>query len=310
MAIAASTLQHYDLGEPWQVTSTFSVAGINTDPTTVSAIAVDPTGAETTYTYPSANLTKTGTGVYVVSATASVVGTWYVLVTGTGAAAAKERHEFVVDPRLPGDTLATYALTTVEKAERYLGDQGISIRSTERDQDIAIAEAINSYSQAINDYCNRRFKPTETAATHTFTYEGKTYLGLAPYEIRTATTIVLYSDQPSASQWTLSSTPPADYTLMPREKSILNTYTWLELPRLGYYRCAAVAITGDWGPAAVPSAVERACLIAVANNFRSPEGFASRQLGPLAVQEFPELTETPGQSLPPDSRALLGPYRL
>jgi hypothetical protein len=58
--------------------------------------------------------------------------------------------------------------------------------------------------------------------------------------------------------------------------------------------------------------VQIACLIAIENAYRNPGGFASSSLGGFSVDDpvaSEEAAGAPGMSLPPDSRALLGPHR-
>lgn len=73
------------VGEPVVLTNTFTVSNVATDPTTVALAVTTPAGVTTTYTYAAAQITKTGTGVYTKTITASEVGTWVYVWTGTGA---------------------------------------------------------------------------------------------------------------------------------------------------------------------------------------------------------------------------------
>src|SRR4051812_44284747 len=68
------------------LTNTFSVAGVATDPTTVSLTVTTPTGPATTYTYAGGTITKTGTGVFTKDIPCSEDGLWTYSWTGTGAA--------------------------------------------------------------------------------------------------------------------------------------------------------------------------------------------------------------------------------
>lgn len=174
---------------------------------------------------------------------------------------------------------------------------------------------IPAYSRAIDDYAQREFSPTADA-TRRFRWNGNGYLSLAPYEIRSVTSIVVNADQPAGSQTTyLPSDPaPLGYTLEPRMGTEDGTYFSLGLPLypLSYVSRAReieVAVRGAWGMAAIPAPVKLACLMAVADGYRNPEGFATRSLGGFSFSEVQEEADAPGRSLPPDARALLTPYR-
>lgn len=75
------------VGESVVLTNTFTVAGVATDPTTVSLAVTTPAGVTTTYTYAGGGVTKTGVGVYTKTITATEAGTWVYVWTGTGTAA-------------------------------------------------------------------------------------------------------------------------------------------------------------------------------------------------------------------------------
>jgi hypothetical protein len=75
------------VGQDLTVTATFeNAAGTKVDPTTIKADVTTPDGEETTYTYPSAQWTRTSTGIYVLTLDLDQVGPWYgrVYSTGTG----------------------------------------------------------------------------------------------------------------------------------------------------------------------------------------------------------------------------------
>lgn len=93
------------VGDTVTLSNTFAVSGTATDPTTVSLTVTDPTGSSTTYTYAGAAITRTATGVYTKNITASAVGAWGVVWTGTGTAADVALSGFEVytaTPPLPG----------------------------------------------------------------------------------------------------------------------------------------------------------------------------------------------------------------
>jgi hypothetical protein len=219
---------------------------------------------------------------------------------------------------------STDALTTVENAKPHLGRSNVSVPN---DED-RIQQLINSYSRAIRLYTGRQFLPTEDAASKRYRYEGNGFLSLAPFELRSVTSVTLYTDLPQSSWVVLaaqSATVESQFRLEPRNGTPEGTYVWMTLPEIGMFsplvpepivtrrgRGSEVTIAGNWGAGAVPADVELACIIAVANGYRNPEGFATRSMGPLAFSENMEpvvLSDEAGQSLPRAARALLGPYR-
>lgn len=212
--------------------------------------------------------------------------------------------------------LEAHALTTLDRAKKYLGRFGI----VDAVEDELVELDINGYSRACIEFTSRQFKPVENAGTvKKFRYNG---LGLLDFAVLSteaqAVTLVRYGTDgtaPTPIAWTAD-----DFRLEPRNKTKDGTYLYMNLPRLarGAFPANApglfdreVEVTGTWGMAAVPSDVELACLIAVANAWRNPEGFESRDLGGGVVIEDLDTEETsPGVqlSLPPDSRNLLQPY--
>lgn len=209
--------------------------------------------------------------------------------------------------------LASYALTTAQKARSY-----VKRVPTDNSADPLLETLINAYSKAIINYVEREFKPKTDDATRVFRYDNGGYLSLAPYDLRSVTTVTLYSDLPTSSQDVLdpqSDTIESEYRLEPRQGTPEGTYLWMVLPNVTRSawrraRVGQVSILGNWGMNETPADVELACLIAVANSYRNPEGFASRSLGELSFTEADTAAAVGGaQSLPPDARALLGPYK-
>lgn len=290
-------LTHYDRDEQFSVTATFSVNGTPTNPTTVAATAYKPDGTTEAYAFPSANIANPSIGEFVVTDTADQIGTWYLEVVGTGAAAGRERQTFVVDPRWPADLLAPNALTTIENVELALdrvGSQGS--RPDEEDDKRWIASLINAFSTTIQNYTQRQFKPTETGAAKVFTHDGLGSLSLAPYEASTITSVVVHTDRPVGEQVTLvpGYSTSDHYYPEPRHKTAQNTYLRLRLPAFSYdrsrwadrYGLIQVTVTGNWGAATVPQDIEYVCRAEAANAYmrassRAPRGVAAEDfLGP------------------------------
>lgn len=252
---------HYDLTEPWEVTAQFKVAGVLTDPSTVTSKVIRPDGVETTYTYPDVqNLTKDSVGIYRAKGTASLAGQWYVIITGTGVAAAVSRFEFTVDPKTPEDLLNADALVTHAQAEAWLGRHDIQL-SDEGEDDQVVATLVNGASAAVQSELDRKLRPLETAAAKKFSYDGSGFLSTAPFELRTLTSAVLYSDLPTSSWWTLAaqtSVLESDYRLEPHQTNTLGTYDFLTLPTTSQRRNGGyeVTLTGNWGATTVPGDIQ------------------------------------------------------
>lgn len=80
----------FGLGSPIQIQAAFTASGVAGDPTSVFCEITDPHGTTTTYTYnTSGTWTHTnGTGIYVLTITPTIAGTWVgrFYSTGTGQA--------------------------------------------------------------------------------------------------------------------------------------------------------------------------------------------------------------------------------
>ncbi len=313
----------YTVGDVARETAEFRVAGVLTNPTTITATVVAPDGTTSTPTP-----VQDSTGVYHVDVTVNQAGAWFVRIVGTGTAAGARETYFVARrSEVPGSNLTAEALVTVPDMLFFLDRLGVS----DIDEVTWLEDLINSYSAAVHRFCNRQFTPERTPAagrlpllsdplatgvTKKFAYDGRGYLSLAPYEARTVTSVVIGTDQPTAAQITLnagSSTQESDYRLEPRHKTY--EQTWLYLLISGQWFAGStlglgseVSITGDWGAPAgnVHPDVAHACKIAVADAFRNPEGYVTRDVGGLEVTE--PVQTTPG-SLPLESRNLLIPHR-
>lgn len=309
-------LDHYDIGDPVVRTAAFTVGGVATDPTTITAKTKDPAGTVTTYVYGVApELTKVSVGNYKLTlSSVTVAGQWSYQFVGTGTASGTETGEWVVDPDVfAGSLVADYALTTVPAAELYLNrmGQGGSL-GAEREDRAWIASLINQASAAIARYCEREFKPQVADATRVFRYDGSGFLSMAPSELRTVVSITLYTDQATSSQLVLAAqtaSVASDYRLEPRELSNTGTYLWLTMPKLAPVGDYQVSVRGAWGATLVPADVERACLVTVKNWYMNPGEFSGASMMGENVTEQFEQGAPAEQGLPIAVRGLLTPYR-
>jgi hypothetical protein len=88
----------FDVGDDARTSCAFTNdAGAAADPTGVS-VTIDPPGAGTvTYTYPAAEVVKDSTGNYHVDFTCDAPGRWWIRWVGTGAVAAADTVNFLVN---------------------------------------------------------------------------------------------------------------------------------------------------------------------------------------------------------------------
>lgn len=296
----ATTIELYDVGDIATVSASFTNdLGAAADPTVVTATGYAPDGTVANYTVTAGQIVKDSTGHYHIDIPVALAGDYSGAFKGVGVVTATAPWNFT--GRAP-QRLTADALTTLAAARAHI------LRDPANgSQDDVFVLYINAYSKAISNYCRREFHPT-TAATRDFIYDGSGILNLAPYELRTATAIKLYSDQPSLQQQTLDGT---QYRLEPIGRTPEGTYLALNTILPGrlpsqYAFEWQVTITGDWGMAAVPADVQLATLIAVDDAYRNPGGFQTVQVG--AGTSFEEPVGA-GGSLPAASLRLLIPYR-
>jgi hypothetical protein len=170
-------------------------------------------------------------------------------------------------------------------------------------QDTEVASLITAVSAAIADDVEREFHPTP-AATRTFEYdphEGDT-LSLTPYDLRVITALRL---NPDAAQPTTLAV--ADYRLQPYP-SKYGTFTAVRLrpsvviPNASW--CSVlVAITGDWGFAAIPPNVREAAIISVVHNMRTTVGQYSHADGQGGETRYERV------EIPQAAKDLLAPFQ-
>lgn len=127
------------------LTNTFTIAGVATDPTTITLEVTDPTGTTTTYTHAGATITKTGTGVYTKDVPCTAAGIWRYVWTGTGAAS---------------DVVAgTWTVTSTALGDLYVTPETLKSRTgiTDSYDDAEMWTACRAVSRWIDDHCDRVF---------------------------------------------------------------------------------------------------------------------------------------------------------
>jgi hypothetical protein len=169
----AVKITHYDIGDLWTPQATFTVANVNTDPTNLTVTQQDAAGAETvllnnvlvsTLTGSSTPVAKTATGIFKLNPGISLTaaGYWFVKFTGTGAAAAAEQQQAIVDP----DEFTTdagvnaNALVGLAETKDWLQKQNIDTAD-----DLELVRVINDISARFYDEAGREFKVFSSGGT-------------------------------------------------------------------------------------------------------------------------------------------------
>lgn len=280
-------IDHFDISELWTVEATFKVGGVPTDPGQVTATLQKPDGTLVPYAAGALEITNPSVGVYVIADVGDQAGQHWLDVVGTSPAAGRQRFSFVVDARFPSDLLEDYALTSIENVELMIdkvGQQG-SV-SHEEDDKRWIAELINVFSKLVNDYLERELLPTADGLTRTFQYDGDGVLSLAPYEARTISAVVVYSNLPAINQVALTegyTDTGYSWYGVPRDKTPEGTFLQIEIPRRSRWHrdtWVDVTVTGDWGSGIVPRTVRHVVEAEIANAY-----WNSRRRVPTNLEE-------------------------
>lgn len=138
---------YYRLNEIVKISTTFTVNSIATDPTTVTLAVTTPAGVTTTYTYGTdAALVKESTGVYYLNQSASQLGLWQYVWTGTGTAAAIRESYFTVIqgtsiPLVAGQDVGTTVRTVIGDSDSS------SYEFTDQQLTILLNRAVTWYSR-------------------------------------------------------------------------------------------------------------------------------------------------------------------
>lgn len=148
---------------------------------------------------------------------------------------------------------AANALCTLAQVREYLQRP-----ATSTEQDDAITDLIDRASKMILNFTGREFAPATTSDTRTFVYEGNGQLDLAPYDLRSVTSLSIDVETTSPTALTAGT----DFFFRPKPNPD-GTYTWLTgLPARS--ADSEVSITGAWGFSSVPADVEDSCIKTVA----------------------------------------------
>lgn len=166
----AQKITHYDVGDVWVAQATFTVSGTPTDPTTLTVRQQDAAGTETilangvnpaSLNASSTPVAKTSTGVFKLNPGIALTapGYWFVKFEGTGAAAATETQQAIVDPDEFGTDLGVdpRALVGLAETKDWLQQQNIDTSN-----DLELVRVINDVSARFHDEAGREFKVVGT----------------------------------------------------------------------------------------------------------------------------------------------------
>jgi hypothetical protein len=204
--------------------------------------------------------------------------------------------------------MAAQDLCTLSDVRAFL-----ELPASDTGRDTLISATITPISDAIARYCDREFVAT-ASATRTFTIPiGQRVLDLAPYELRTVTTLRLHPEE--ASPETLTAT--SDYQLLPlptRFGTYLKVRFASDLTTLHdgdsakFFGYSQVSIAGAWGMSSIPTDVKQAAIIAVASAIR--RDVPALDLGDVLADPRQMTPDRPvNYALPAASLRMLGSYR-
>lgn len=188
----------------------------------------------------------------------------------------------------------------------------LELPAADTGRDALVDSTITAVSAAITQYTQREFTPTASATRRFELPVGNLSLDLAPYDLRTVSTLKLNPED--ASPETLAAT--TDYQLEP-VAAPNGVYTRVRFSALvslfnsdsaRYFGRAQVEISGAWGFAAVPNDVKQAAIVATASALR--RDIPALDLGDVLMDPRELTPDRPtNYSLPAASIRMLAPYR-
>jgi hypothetical protein len=177
--------------------------------------------------------------------------------------------------------------------------------STNTTQDALIGDLITVASDLIMEYTQREFAPTSTSTARTYRYDGRGVLNLAPDDARSVTLVRIDTD--TTSPTTLEA--DTQYKLWPtRSKHAVYSHLHLigiDVPNVTTrsgpsYR--EVEVTGTWGWSAIPTPVERACIMLVMELLSRTSNWKNADMDAL-------MPGGSGPVIPLHVRTMLAPYK-
>lgn len=250
-----------DTNELATVSNVFKVAGVPTDPTTVTLTITSPTGVTTTPTP-----THTGTGAYSSDVSCAEAGTWQYEYIGTGTASDATAGTWEVQ-----ETQLGRLYCTLEALKSRLG-------ITNNDDDFEIYDACFGASRWIEGHCERHFWRTASTEVRTFVPRGLWHLHLPEFsDLVSVSTFKTDAGGDGTFETTWST---SDYQLLPFNPTAAperkpytavkavgsQTFPW-RIPGIAA-RDDRVQITGVFGWPAIPASVKTAARIIAAEYYK------------------------------------------
>ena len=268
-------ITHYDIGDVWRPQATFTVGGVETDPTAIVYRVQEPDGTITTasvsnpgaLTTASSPLARSTAGVFVYSRSLDAAGHWYYRIEGTGSAAGAEDFEAIVDPSPFYDDggLSTTALVGLGETKDWLG-----IRQVDTSQDLKIVQRINAASKRIAEVAGREFKPSSAvAAERSFDIYWSDMYGIKHIgDLATLSTASTSATFTNSDTFDVIQTLDldADVIALPRNRASWQPITSIRFlgSASGYRLGNVLNVTGFWGFPSVPEDVKHAAMDTVA----------------------------------------------
>ena len=248
----------YQPGDTVRLSTTFTVGGTLTDPSTVALSVRNPAGTTASETYNPGNIVRDSVGAFHLDYVASTAGIYSWKWTGTGAAAGIDEGTFTVEDTLVG----AYLLCSVDDVKSYL-------ELTNDDSDDLIQDSVTAVSSILPERYQREFVGP-TGGTRTFAVRER-LVDLCPYDLRSVGAITLHPEE-TATVLTANS----DYQLRPIGGARLGgTYlhirlsTRLQLNSTVFreFGEAHLQVAGNWGcfsATSIDPSVKRAAVITAA----------------------------------------------
>lgn len=278
-------ITHYDQGDVWTPQATFTVNGAPTDPTTLIVRVKDPAGTVTVVTEntpaaPTLPIVRVSAGVFKHNGIAlNDAGYWFARFEGTGAAAATEETQAIVDPSefYESAQLGSRALVGLAETKDWLQQQQITTES-----DLELARVINDVSERFHQEAEREFKVSGTNP-QTRTFQIETVGARKPYyidgdyqgDLNPARRRVKVGDLTSYTAVSILDTDWATVLETPSLSLIsslpLSRQAWEPIQEIEFRDTVTslgtgmrVTVTGNFGFPSVPGNVRQAVLDAVA----------------------------------------------
>ena len=192
-------------------------------------------------------------------------------------------------------------LTTLASVRRHMQITD----GADTDLDAQIDALIPAASDAIMDYAQREFKTDTNGSTaRKFRYDGNGVLDLAPWDLRTLSSVKIDTDIGSGTTLTSS-----EYRLQP-VGAVHGVYHSIHLPGFAVPNTAGsspgyreVQVTGTWGFVTIPEKVRMAANITIAFWLRS----TAQHMGSFMAEDGGDTLRAP--MLPTIVKGLLDSYR-